>query len=200
MAAFSLPVLAALPGVAQAQTAEDARRFIENLAQRAITTVADRQLSQSERDDRFRTLFVSAFDIPEIGRFVLSRHWRMATTEQQHDFLTLFERITVLTWAKRFRDYDGERLETISAGREGDRGWMVDSRIQRPQGPPVSTQWRLRQEDDGSFRVVDIIAEGVSMAITLRSDYAAIMHENGGQMNGLLSAIRTKIDQLKSVN
>ncbi len=198
-AIFAVLLMAALPGTVRAQSPDDAQRFIEALAQRAITAVADKQLSQSERDDRFRALFVSAFDIPEIGRFVLSRYWRIATVEQQHKFLSLFEDITVLTWAKRFRDYNGERLETSGAAKEGDRNWLVDSRIVKPQGgPPNRVQWRLRQEDDGTFRVVDIVAEGVSMAITLRSDYVGAMQANDGRMDGLLSAMRTKLDQLRA--
>jgi phospholipid transport system substrate-binding protein len=87
--------LNAPPGYAQAD--EAAKSFIGTLAQRAITTVADRQISQSERDERFRKLFISSFDIPEIGRFVLSRYWRVATPDQQQEFLSLFEEITVLT-------------------------------------------------------------------------------------------------------
>lgn len=197
-AALALPLMVTLPGVVWAQSPDDAEKFIAVLAQRAITTVADKQLSQNERDDRFRALFVSAFDIPEIGRFVLSRYWRTATAEQQHTFLALFEDITVLTWARRFRDYDGEHLETLGTTKDGDRGWLVDSRIVKPQGPPNRVQWRLRLEEDGSFRVVDIIAEGVSMAITLRSDYVSTIQANEGRMDGLLSTMRSKLDQLRA--
>ncbi len=183
---------------AHAQADDNARKFIGALAQRAITTVADRQVPEVERDERFRKLFVSSFDIPEIGRFVLSRYWRLATPEQQQEFLALFEDITVLTWAKRFQDYNGESLETVSATKDGDRGWVVDSHILRNQGPQIPVQWRLRENDDGSFRVVDIIVEGVSMAITHRSDYASAMQANGGRIDGLLAIMRTKLDQLKT--
>ncbi len=181
-----------------ATTTQDAQTFIQRLAHEAITTVADSQLSDAERDDHFRRLFVSSFDIPEIGRFVLSRYWRTATPDQQQNFLKLFEDINVLTWAQRFKDYHGETLETLGATKDGDRGWIVDSRITRKQGPPIPVQWRIRQSDDGSFRVVDIIVEGVSMAITYRSDYAAAMQSSGGRVDSLLAAMRKKIDQLKA--
>jgi phospholipid transport system substrate-binding protein len=195
----TLLVAAVRPGAADAQSSgDDARRFIEGLAQRAITTVVDKQLPQNERVDHFRTLFVSSFDIPEIGRFVLSRYWRMATPEQQRDFLALFEEITVLTWAKRFADYNGERLETLDATQDGDRSWVVDSHIVKPQGPQNRVQWHVRLGSDGAFRVFDIVAEGVSMAITLRSDYVATMQINEGRLDGLLSSMRAKRDQLRN--
>jgi phospholipid transport system substrate-binding protein len=191
-------VIAVLGGPIRAETADDAQKFIQGLAQRAITTVADKQLTATERNDRFRTLFVSAFDIPEIGRFVLSRYWRTATPEQQKDFLGLFAEINVLTWAKRFQEYNGESLDTLGASNDSERNWSVDSRILRPQGPPIPVQWHLRQGEDGAFRVVDIVVEGVSMAITLRSDYTATVQSNSGKVDSLLSAMRTKLDQLRA--
>ena len=78
----------------------DAGAFIEKLADTAINTVADKQLAETERDERFRTLFVSSFDLPTIGKFVLAlledRH-----PEQQQEFLKLFEDQVVLTSAGR---------------------------------------------------------------------------------------------------
>lgn len=196
--ALVLPLATAMSSAVQAQSADDAQRFIEALAQRAITTVANKQLTQNERNELFRRLFISSFDIPEIGRFVLSRYWRSATADQQQEFLTLFEEITVLTWTKRFQDYNGEKLEPLGSTKDGDRGWLVDSRILRSEGPPILVQWRLKTADDGNFRVIDINVEGVSMAITHRSDYGAAMQANGGRLDGLLATMRTKLDQLRA--
>lgn len=178
-------------------SAEDARQFINTLADRAIVMVADKSIGEKERDDRFRDLFVSSFDIPEIGRFVLGRYWRMAKPDQQQEFLKLFEDITTLTWARRFQDYSGERVETAVATRDGEHGWLVDSRIVRESRQPVQVQWRLRDTPQG-LRVVDIIVEGVSMAITHRSDYSAAMQGNGGQFDALLQTMRTRLDQMRA--
>jgi phospholipid transport system substrate-binding protein len=189
--------LGLLPGNARAE-GDEARKFVEQLADRAITTVADRQITDAERDLRFRTLFVGSFDLPEIGRFVLARYWRAASPEQQQEFVRLFEDMNVLTWAKRFKDYSGERLQATNATREGEHGWVVESQIVRPQGPPINVQWRLRESADNSFRVLDLIVEGVSMAITHRSDYGAAMQGNGGKLDALFSIMRTRIDQLRA--
>ena len=59
-------------------------------------------------------------------------------------------------------------------------------------------QWRLHDSADGNFRITDIIVEGVSMAITQRQDFASTMQGIGGKMDSLLSAMRTKVDQLKA--
>ncbi len=206
---LDLPVAVALgvafaiwPAAGRAEPGQDPQPqiVIRTLAQGAIAAMADSQLSDAEREDHFRRLFVSSFDIPEIGRFVLARYWRTATPDQQQDFLKLFEDINVLTWAQRFKDYHGETVETLGTTKDGDRGWIVDSRIMRVQAPPIPVQWRIRQAEDGSFRIVDIIVEGVSMAITYRSDYTAAIQSNGGRVDSLLAVMRGKLDQLKTAS
>jgi phospholipid transport system substrate-binding protein len=184
----------ALFGATQARAADDqeARTFIEGLAQKAITTVAAQNISDADRKAQFQRLFISAFDIPEIGEFVLSRHWKTATPAQQKDFLVVFEDMQVLTWSQRFKHYDGVKLETEGAKMESEGVWLVDSQIVRPQGPPTPVQWRIRRAADGSMRIIDIIAEGVSMALTYRDEYAAALQSNSGNIDALLTSMRAK--------
>ena len=67
-----------------------------------------------------------------MGRFVLSRYWRIATPEQQKEFLLLFEEINVLTWARRFQEYNGESLDTLGASKEDERNWTVELAYSAP--------------------------------------------------------------------
>src|SRR3546814_1164520 len=69
---------------------------------------------------------------------------------------------------------------------------MIDSRIERAGGQPVRVSWRVR-ETDGTFKILDIVAEGVSMAIALRSEYGTVLKNNGGQLPPLTEALREKV-------
>ncbi len=199
-AVFGLALgFAVLPAMARAEPSVDqAGKFVTSLANSAITMVADKSLNENERDERFRKLFVANFDIPAIGKFVLARYWRVATPEQRGEFLKLFEDQQVLTWAHRFKDYSGEQLQVAGGERENAHEWLINSQITRIKGPPIPVQWRLRDEPDGSYRVTDLIVEGVSMAITQRSDYASVLQGMSGHIDQLLSSMRTKIDQMKA--
>ena len=194
---FVTPLLMAAPARAD-HTPEEAQKFIQDLAQQAISTVAERQISDNERRERFRRLFVSAFDLPYISQFVLARYWRSATPEQQQEFVKLFEEMQVLNWAQRFKDYHGESLQATSSAKDGDRGFAVDSQLVRPSGGPMPVQWKVRSGDDGKLRVSDIIVEGVSMSITQRSDYNSLLQGAGGNFDALLKALHTKVDQMRA--
>ena len=186
---FLAPVSASAAGDQEAQT------FIHDLAQNAIATVAARNISDDERDENFRRLFISAFDIPEIGKFVLSRQWRLITPEKQGEFLKEFENTQVVSWARRFKTYNGVRLEALGARGEGDSAWLVDSQIIRPQASPVSVQWRVHRDAEGRLRITDIIVAGASMILTHRDDYIAALRGNGGNIDALLATMRSKNEQ-----
>jgi phospholipid transport system substrate-binding protein len=175
---------------ARATDDQDARAFIQDLAQKAITTVVAPNISDKDRNEQFRRLFVSGFDIPAIGAFVLARHWKTATPAQQKEFLATFEDSQVLSWSQRFKNYNGVSLETQGVKPDVDGVWLVESQIIRPQAPPIPVQWRVHRVADGSMRVIDIVSEGVSMALTIREDYAAALQSNGENVDALLQAMR----------
>lgn len=174
---------------------KDAGAFIQSLAESAMNTVAVKDLSDGERVNRFRTLFVDTFDLPEISRFVLGRYWRSATEPQRTEFQKLFEDIQVYTWTRRFKEYNGETLELGAVKAEGE-DFIVDSQMKRAKLAPINVSWRVRRSGE-SFHILDIIVEGASMAITFRSDYGAVLSSQGGKMDGLLDVMRKKAEQIK---
>lgn len=186
---FSLFVFA---GATTASAAVDPETFIQDVARKAFVTIAAANLSDSERNDRFRQTFLSAFNIPEMGKSVLSRHWAKSTPAQQKAFLKEFEDIQVLTWGRRFKEYGGLSLETLGEYADGDAGWMVESRIIQSRGPPISVRWRLHADNEGLPRITDIIVEGISMILTCRDDYGATLRQSGGDIDALLAAMRAK--------
>lgn len=182
---------------ARAEVADDARAFIQKLADTAMSTVAVKGVSDEERSRRFRTLFVDTFDLPEIGKLVLARHWRAATPEQQQEFLTLFEDVQVYTWTRRFKEYSGETLEILGVQAEEGADILVESRIKREKLEPIAVSWRVRKSD-ATFKVLDIKVEGASMALTHRSEYASVVQGGGGKIDSLLVALRKKVAQLRA--
>jgi len=198
LAIFSVLLLGAAAARAdQGADADDGMKFLRGLADQALALVNAKDIGDADRAEKFRGLFVASFDIPEIGRFVLGRHWKSASATQQRDFLKAFEDFTVLTWSTRFKDYSGVSFEVDGAAPADDGYWLVDSRILRKAGDPLPLGWRIHRVD-GHWRITDILIEGVSMALTQRQDFASAMQANGGKIDDLLSAMHKKIDELRA--
>lgn len=181
---------------ARAATEADARALVQSLEGEAVG-MASKNLSQADREKRFRQLLANHFDVPTICQFILSRHWRTATPDQRQQFQQAFEDMTVLTWVRRFDDYGGQKLNVTKISPEPD-GFITETSISRTGAPPMPVFWRMA-ERDGHLRVTDIIVEGVSMAITQRQEYGAVIQRNGG-IDGLLTLMRGKISNLQAGN
>lgn len=166
-----------------------AKSFIEGMAQRAIDFLADQSLGQADKSSKFKVLLSDSFDLKTIGRFALGRYWKVATPAEQSEYLRLFENMVVDVYSNRFKDYQGQDLVVDSAKPEGDRDVLVTTYIVPPTGPKVQVDWRVRGKD-GRYRIVDIIVEGVSMAVTQRSEFASVIQSGGGNVSVLIDHLR----------
>jgi phospholipid transport system substrate-binding protein len=180
---------------APAPAANDPAAFIQNLGDRAIQILQDRQLSQKERESSFNKLFTEGFDVEQIGRFVLGRHWNVATPDQQQEYLKLFATYVVAVYANRFSQYSGEKF-AVGASQLAPDGASVASQIIRPNGgPPINIVWKISKLGD-SFKIRDVIAENLSMAVTQRAEFSSIVERGGGGNAGidaLNNTLRQKI-------
>jgi phospholipid transport system substrate-binding protein len=185
----------AAPHLAFAQEAPDPTKFVAAFAQNGIVEILAANISNTEKQQRFRTMFKQDFDIPAIGRFVLGRFSKGITPADQQSFDGLFEDVIVFTWSRRFSEYNGQTLKVVSTAPDGE-GSLVHSTVVGKGGDSFNVDWRLRKRD-GAFRVVDVIVGGVSMAITYRNEYANIIGQGGG-LSALITQLRQQVDTLRA--
>jgi phospholipid transport system substrate-binding protein len=183
---MSTAALAAPPVVNPA----DAVAFMNQLWDRAVE-VLNKKSDPALRQERFRQLFHADFDCPGIARFVLGRYWRDASEEEQRDFVKLFEEYVVFVYTARLSNFGGQDFKVRGSRSDGD-GVMVSTDVFSPGGSsPLKIDWRL-VSDNGTYKINDVIVEGVSMLVTQRSEFASIVQRNGGQVRGLLAMMREK--------
>ena len=190
--ALAVPaILAPVPAAAQ-EKAADPGQFVQQLGDKAIAQLAGKGVPEDEERARFKNLLVSYFDVNAIGKFTVGRaYWGTATPEQQKEFLSLYETQVTNAYAKRFQEYSGEQFKVTNQQKDSDADTLVSSIITRPAGAPVSVQWRIRAEN-GSFKVADVVIEGISMAVTDRQQFAAVIQRGGGTLQALIDAMKTQ--------
>jgi phospholipid transport system substrate-binding protein len=166
--------------------------MVQRLGDDVITMLANSSLSEMQRNDAFRQLLVAAFDVDTISRIVLGRYWRVATPEQRDEYRRLFEDYIVATYARRFADYSGETMKVMGSRVTKQNVTVVRTRIHLTKGDPVQVDWLVSTRNGGDGRIIDVVVAGVSMALTHRSDFAAVIKRDGG-IDGLLRQLREKI-------
>lgn len=169
--------------------AAQAQKFIAGLGAEAVSVLRQPDLPLEQREAVFRGLLARKFDLEFIGRFVLGRHWQTATPDQREEYQALFAEFVLRTYSRLLGGYVDEQLTVQGAVDAGQRDVIVNSLITGGSSQPVQTQWRVRRID-GQLRIIDVTASGVSLSITQREEFAAVIGRDG--MNGLLELLRAR--------
>ena len=177
-----LAATAAAPSPAAAAAGPD--EFIRNLGNQAIEVIRS-GASPDQKTAYFHRALHQDFDLSSISRFVLGPHWRSASEPERQQFKALLEARLVRFYGQRFAEYNGETLRVIGSRTESE-GAIVSSEIIRPQGSPIKVDWRLDTRN-GVYKITDVTVDGASMALTQRSEFAGLIHRNGGQLAALLA-------------
>lgn len=190
------PLALALPPTMLARSAAartDPEAFVSAISEQVLEILQQTQASDAEKLAALKKLLDSHTDLDLVARLVLGRHWRSASEQDREDYVALFRQILMNTMADRMGDYDGQSFEIAGSTELSDRDTAVQTRIIRNGGaPPLSVDWRIR-EHNGSFAIIDVIAEGVSLVVSQRNEVASIIERRG--MTGLLETMRERSDQ-----
>ena len=189
-----LGVLLLFAGNAAAEIdAAKAEAFVKEVTTEGIEQIINANIPQSEKDARFAKLFNKALDLDFIGQFVLGRNWRTATPAQREEFIKVYRQLNISTWSKRFDEFKGREFIFKGTSPSNSAGQVfVNSVVPMDQGEPAKVVWRVR-EKGGQYKIVDIIIENVSLAITARNEYTAFIKNNPGGVDALIANLKTKI-------
>jgi phospholipid transport system substrate-binding protein len=172
------------------EAAQDPGAFIGTLGNEAIR-VMGRSVSPAERMARFRQLFESDFDLPDLAKFVLGPYSRALSPEQQEEFLRLFRESLVQAYSAKLADYSGQPFRVTGARPSGNET-VVTSQVEKSSGTPVEIDWHV-VDRAGHNLVTDVLIDGVSMKIAQRDAFAGIIQRNGGRPDSLLAALRQQL-------
>jgi len=168
---------------------QGAKNFISDMGEEAINFLSDDSLTQSQKESEFRDLLKANFDMKTIGRFALGKYWNLASPSEQQQYQRLFENMVVEVYAQRFNEYQGQDFEVRDARPSGKSDVIVNSLIVPDSGSDIQVDWRVRYKD-GRYKIVDVIIEGVSMAVTQRSDFSSVIQRGGGNIQVLLTHLQ----------
>jgi phospholipid transport system substrate-binding protein len=182
------------PGPAAAAMPAGAGRFVEALGTKVVEILKAPNIDLPEREKRFRSLFVSAFDAPTIGRFVLGRNWRTLNAAQRSKYLDLFNSYVAAIYATQFAHYQGQTFKVVDANAQEGSDTLVSTAINRAEGSPLDVKFRVRDEK-GSFKIVDVAVEGVSLIITKRAEFASVIQREG--FDGLMRRMNETLKKIQ---
>jgi phospholipid transport system substrate-binding protein len=177
---------------------DDAKAVVERLHATLIEAMTRAAaLGYSGRYALLDPVIAESFDFPTIARIVTGRHWKNLSDAQKNAFTATFSRLSTATYATNFSGFSGEHFETTGA--EEHRGSVVVKTVLiKADGEKIPMNYLLRKHD-GVWRIVNVIAQGVSDLSLKRADYTTIIKNEGfdtlvDKLNGKIAALESKTD------
>ncbi len=192
-----LLLLAALPLRVRAQEGAETGQAATFVRQAGVDLAAavSGATSPQDRQARLGPYLQRVVDEEGLARFCLGRYWLTATPEQRTEYLRLFRLVLLHGVVNRLGDYQAGSVKvSVNTPVQKPDGIYVPTIIERPGNKPVNITWMVTPEG-GSMRIADVVAEGMSLRMTQRSDYASFMARNGGDMSALLAAMRKQVGE-----
>lgn len=175
-----------------AQAAERASAFVQQTGDRLVAIV-NGNLAPADKRRGLAQILETSIDIDGIARFCLGRFWRTATPDQQKRFVTAFHEVLVTNISSKLGEYRGVRM-TVQRGREQDEEAIVTTIVERPNNPPTTVDW-LIEKPGSAPRIIDVVAEGTSLRLTQRQDYASYLAQNRNDVDALINAMKQQTAQ-----
>jgi phospholipid transport system substrate-binding protein len=129
-------------------------------------------------------------DFEQATRLAVGRSWNQATPEQKKQLVAEFRAMLVRTYSNAIQVYQGQTLKVLpSRGKQDPEDTTVRTQYVRAGGQPLPIEFHMRKADKG-WKVYDIVVEGVSLVMTYRSEFDAVVKQEG--IEGLLKRLAQK--------
>ena len=176
------------PALAQGDNPEALVKKMTDDVMTAIKT--DKQLAAGDKQKALKLAeekILPHVDFGEATRLAVGRAWNEASPEQRKRLVSEFRNMLVRTYSNAISAYEGQTMKVLPVRmKPGDTEATVRNQFVRGGGKPVAVDYQMRKADDG-WKIYDISVEGVSLVLTYRSEFDAIVKQQG--IDGLIKRL-----------
>lgn len=180
-----LIVGASLLGFSMVSLATEAPdELVKRTAEDVLTIVkADKDIQAGNQEKLFalaQEKILPNFNFDKVSRLVLGKNWTKATPDQKTAFQSEFKSLLIRTYATALSKYKNQSIEYAPLRMvDGSTTATVKTSILQPGGQPIAVNYTLEKQADASWKVYDIVIEGVSLVTNYRGQFAQEIRQNG---------------------
>ncbi len=188
---FALAFFLAFPVAAQDLGPEE---LVKKITEDVLAAIkSDKQLAAGDRQKAIKLAeekILPHVDFEEATRLAVGRGWAKASPEQKKQLVSEFRNMLVRTYSNAIGGYEGQTMKVMPVRmKPGDTDVTVHNQFIRPGGKPVLLDYAMRKADAG-WKIYDIVVEGVSLVLTYRSEFDAVVKQDG--IDGLIKRLSQK--------
>lgn len=179
-------------------SATDARTFVENLSTKAVKIVESTDLSVGKKYHALKEIFDASVDTDWMSRFALGANWRTLAEEERTRYQTLYHQFLMLSYVPRFKEFNNQKLNIKKYNLDNSKNqeYTVYTEIINIEGKVISVNYRIHKNKQNQFKIFDVVAEGVSLITTQRSDFGTLVSRKGSQY--FLDMLQSRVERMEA--
>ncbi len=174
-----------------------AASFLDKLSNEAFTVLNASDMADDVRHEAFRGILSEGLAVDFIGRLMLGSHRRTATEEQLRRYEQVFPDYITRLYASQLAKLAKVRMQVVETEPINDRDVRVRTNLFRENGDPIVVDWRVRRRKEDQFQIIDIFFEGVSIVLTKRDEFNALVRKRG--FDALLAELQLRTSTISGV-
>jgi phospholipid transport system substrate-binding protein len=166
--------------------------IVRQVIERSLDVLQNQSYGKSTKRQMVKGIVDPHFDYREMAKRSLGTAWGGLSSGQQAEFVRLFSELLEASYSDKIEKY-AQRVKIDYTGEIPD-GDQVEVRtvVVRPNDR-FPLNYRLLREG-GTWKVYDVVIEGVSLVSNYRSQFSRIIHESS--YAELVRRLKTKVSEL----
>ncbi|MEL6808858.1 MAG: ABC transporter substrate-binding protein [Pseudomonadota bacterium] len=178
-------LLPALP--AWALTEASATKLVNSLVSDVNKVITSGKSEQAMFSD-FARIFARYSDTSYISAYAMGADGRSASNAQKRAFSEAFQGYIARKYGRRFREFEGGRLEVKSVRRV--KNWYeVDTTAFLQGEAPFTVTFHVSNRT-GRDLFFNMFIEGINLLLTERAEVGALIDRNGGNIDGMIRDLK----------
>lgn len=181
-------------GISVAQRQDSPDQLVQKVTEEVLAAIkSDRELAAGDKQKALKLAeekVLPHIDFEYATRLAVGRAWRQATPEQRKTLVDEFRKMLVRTYSNGIEAYQGQTMKILpSRGKQDPEDATVRAQFIRAGGQPLPLEFQARKTPQG-WKIYDIAIEGVSLVLTYRSEFDAVVKQGG--IDALVQRLREK--------
>jgi len=176
-------------GSSLAHAAGSPRDIVKRTVEDVIAILQNPALDSTRRRAMIEEIAQERFDLQTMSKLVLARNWKRLSDAQKEEYVREFTHYLASYYGQRIDRYDQEQLVVLGERQEPRGDVTVKTQVKGGQFHGVSIDYRMR-EVDGTWLVIDVVVEGISLVRNYRDQFTEVMSRSGPE--SLLKQLREK--------
>jgi phospholipid transport system substrate-binding protein len=178
-----------------ARAATPAEQFVQQGLDKGYAVLNDTSLSLGERGDKFRAVLANTMDTKRVALFTLGIYARTTKDQELDRYASAFSEFVTAVLQHDLAGDPGETVAVTGSVARTPDDVIVTAKLNgstRANGQPIDLGFRVRMDPTGNYKLVDLLVEGVSMALAQRSDYTTWLQQHHGDVAALTNELQLR--------